>query len=100
MSIRHIVMWKVSATTNEEREQQYLEIKSALEGLNGVIPEIKSLTVSRNMHKIGDNYDVVLDSVFDSIADVESYAAHPAHVEAGKVPKSYAVARGQVDFEF
>ena len=100
MSIRHIVMWKLSASTSEEREQQYLEIKSALEGLNGVIPEIRSLTVSQNVHKIGDNYDVVLDSVFDSIADVEAYAAHPAHVEAGKVPKSYAVARAQVDVEF
>jgi hypothetical protein len=100
MSIRHIVMWKLSASTNEEREQQYLEIKSALEGLNGVIPEIQSLTVSQNVHKIGDNYDVVLDSVFETIADVEAYAAHPAHVEAGTVPKSYAVARAQVDVEF
>ena len=100
MSIRHMVMWKLSASTSEEREQQYLEIKSALEGLNGVIPEIQSLTVSQNVHKIGDNYDVVLDSVFDSIADVEAYAADPAHVEAGKVPKTYAVARAQVDVEF
>lgn len=100
MSIRHIVMWKLSASTNDERTQQYLEIKSALEALNGVIPEIKSLTVSQNIHKIGDNYDVVLDSVFDSISDVEAYASHPAHVEAGTVPKSYAVARAQVDFEF
>lgn len=100
MSIRHIVMWKLSATTNEERAQQAGEIKSALEALNGVIPEIKSLTVSQNIHKIGDNFDVVLDSVFDSIADVETYAAHPAHVEAGKVPKSYAIGRAQVDVEF
>ena len=100
MSIRHIVMWKVSGTSPEERSQQYTEIRDALEGLNGVIPEIRSLTVSQNIHKIGDNFDVVLDSVFDSIADVEAYAAHPAHVEAGKVPKSYAVGRAQVDFEF
>lgn len=100
MSIRHIVMWKVSATTAEEREAQYREIKEALEGLNGVIPEIRSLTVSKNVHKIGENFDVVLDSVFDSVADVEAYATHPAHVEAGAVPKSYAVGRAQVDFEF
>lgn len=100
MSIRHLVMWKLSATTSEERAQQCEEIRAALEGLNGVIPEIMSLTVSQNVHKIGDNFDVVLNSVFDSIADVETYAAHPAHVEAGKVPKSYAVARAQVDVEF
>lgn len=100
MSIRHIVMWKVSGETPEARATQYEQIRDALEGLNGVVPEIRSLTVSQNIHKIGDNYDVVLDSVFDSIADVEAYAAHPAHVEAGKVPKSYAVSRAQVDVEF
>jgi hypothetical protein len=100
MSIRHIVMWKLSVATHDERAQQYEEIRAALEGLNGVVPSIRSLTVSLNIHKIGENFDVVLDSVFDSIADVEAYASHPAHVEAGAVPKSYAVARAQVDVEF
>lgn len=100
MSIRHIVMWRLSATTTDERAQQFEEIRAALEGLIGVIPEIRSLTVSQNVHKIGDNFDVVLDSVFDSLSDVEVYAAHPAHVEAGSVPKAYATQRAQVDIEF
>ena len=100
MSIRHIVMWKLGAETPEEKLAQAEEMRQALEGLNGVVPTLLSLTVRPNALFIGQNFDVVLDSTFDDAEGLAAYAAHPAHEEAAKVIKKYSVERTAVDYEF
>jgi hypothetical protein len=100
MSIRHIVMWKLASEAPEEKLAQAEEMRAALEGLNGVVPTLRSLTVRPNALFVGANYDVVLDSTFDDADGLAAYAAHPAHEEAAKVIKKYAAERTAVDYEF
>ena len=100
MSIRHIVMWKLATDSPEEKLVQAEEMRVALEGLNGVVPTLRSLTVRPNALFVGANYDVVLDSTFDNAEGLAAYAAHPAHEEAALVIKKYAAQRTAVDYEF
>ncbi len=100
MSIRHIVMWKLGTDSPQEKRAQAEEMRVALEGLNGVVPTLRSLTVRPNALFVGQNFDVVLDSTFDDAEGLAAYAAHPAHEEAAQVIKKYAVERTAVDYEF
>jgi hypothetical protein len=100
MSIRHIVMWKLGTDSPQEKRAQAEEMRLALEGLSGVVPTLRSLTVRPNALFVGQNFDVVLDSTFDDAEGLAAYAAHPAHEEAAQVIKKYAVERTAVDYEF
>ncbi len=100
MSIRHIVMWKLGTDVPEEKARQAEEMRQALEELIGVVPSLRTLTVRANSLFDGQNFDVVLESVFDDAEGLAAYASHPAHVEAGKVIKLYSVDRVAVDYEF
>lgn len=100
MSIRHIVMWKLITDNAAEKIAHTEQIRAALEGLIGIIPEIRGLTVRQNVLHDGSNFDVVLDSFFDSADDLAIYASHPAHVEAGAIVKSLTNDRAAVDIEF
>ena len=100
MSIRHIVMWKLTTESPEEKLIQAEEMRVALERLNGVVPSLRELTVRPNSLFVGANYDVVLDSTFDDAEGLAAYASHPAHEEAAKVIKKYAASRTAVDYEF
>jgi hypothetical protein len=100
MSIRHIVMWKLRTDSPEEKLAQAEEMRIALEGLNGVVPPLRSLSVRPNALFVGANYDVILDSTFDDAEGLAAYAVHPAHEEAAQVIKKYAAERTAVDYEF
>jgi len=72
--IRHVVTWKL----NEENKQENAKkIKAELEGLVGVINEIKSLEVGINEN--GGEYGVILITAFESYDDLKLYDKHPAH---------------------
>ena len=81
--IKHIVMWKFKPDTEKEMN----EFLTGLKGLYGVIPQIREQEVGVNC--LEGNYDAVLISVFDSMADLKAYAiqqltAIPDLILAGK----------------
>ena len=45
MTIRHVVSWKLATTDEHERAEQAARIKSGLESLPAVIPELRSAEV-------------------------------------------------------
>ncbi len=47
-----------------------------------------------------EEWDVVLTAVVPTMADVEVYAKHPAHVAAASLLAGHKEARGCVDYEF
>jgi hypothetical protein len=100
MSIKHVVMWKLAGTTPEEKHTQAQEIKAVLEGLNGVVPTLRSLTVFQNALFDGKNHDLILESVFDDEQGLAEYAVHPAHIAAGDIVMKYATDRIAVDYNF
>lgn len=91
--IKHIVMWKFKPGTEAQRD----EFLAGLQGLYGVIPQIKAQEIGVNAAPEG--YDAVLISTFDSMADLEAYKADPRHVKVSALCKAIREDRVAVDYE-
>ena len=91
--IRHVVMWKFKAGTRGEMEQ----FLTGLQGLYGVIPQIRAQQVGINC--VEGNYDAVLISDFDSLEDLETYKKDPRHVAVSALCKAIRTDRVAVDYE-
>lgn len=97
--IRHLVMWKVKETEGSTKEANMKEIKSQLMGLRGEIEELRDIAVGINYNPSDAAYDVVLESSFDSQADLDAYQIHPKHVIVRDFVRTVATARVVVDYE-
>lgn len=80
--LRHIVMWKFRPGTEAERDL----FLTGLQGLYGVIPELKSCRVLRGME--GSDYDAVLISEFENREALERYKNDPRHKAVSALCKS------------
>ena len=95
--IKHVILWtlKEEANTNAVKEG----IRAGLEGLLGVIPGLVALRVYTQGLE-SSNTHVMLDSTFDSVAALQAYAVHPAHVEVADTKvRPFTVQRSCLDFE-
>ena len=91
--IRHVVTWKLKEENKQENAQK---IKAELEGLVGVINEIKSLEVGINEN--GGEYDVILITAFESYDDLKAYDKHPAHQTVREFIVGVVQSRVAVDY--
>lgn len=96
--IKHIVSFKLSGS-EEERRDVAQRFKSALLALPEQISVLRSMEVGINENPAED-WDVVLTAVVPTMADVEVYAKHPAHVAAAAIVGPFKAARACVDYEF
>ena len=96
--VKHIVSFKLSGTP-EERKEVALKFKAALEALPEQIEVLRSMEVGINENP-NETWDVVLTAVVDTMADVEVYAKHPAHVAAECLLAGHKDSRACVDYEF
>lgn len=55
-------------------------VADELREMPGLIPEIKSYTVGRDLGLAEGTATIVVSGDFDSIADYQLYSAHPEHV--------------------
>lgn len=73
--------------------------KAALEALPEQIDMLQSIEVGLNENP-SETWDVVLTAIVPTMADVEKYAKHPAHVAAAALLGEHKEARACVDYEF
>lgn len=96
---RHIVMFKfrddVSAADRKAASEAF---KTGIEALPKVISFIRSIHVGFNTNP-SEKWDICLDSLFDNLDDVKTYAVHPAHKALGAALSEYTAERACVDFE-
>ena len=97
--IRHIVSWKLADADEASKSAAFAEISAALSVLPASLPQIRSLTVARNMAYPEKNFDVVLVADFASLDDLEAYQVSPQHIAAAEVVKARVSARASIDFE-
>ena len=76
-----------------------LRFKAALEALPGQIDVLESIEVGINENP-NETWDVVLTAIVPTMADVETYAKHPAHVAAAGLLAGHKDMRACVDYEF
>lgn len=96
--VKHIVTFKLKGTA-EERRLVAENFKAALLSLPEKIEELQSMEVGINENP-GEDWDVVLTAVVPTMADVEVYAKHPAHVAAAALLSGHKDSRACVDYTF
>lgn len=95
--VKHIVMFKLKGTS-EERLTAAKAFRDALLRLPEQIDVLQSIEVGINENP-AETWDVVLTAVVPTMADVDIYARHPAHVAAASLLSSVKEQRACVDYE-
>lgn len=96
--VKHIVTFKLTGTA-DERLKVATDFKNALLALPGQIEVLRSIEVGINQNP-AETWDVVLTAVVDTMADVATYANHPAHVAAAGLLAGHKEMRACVDYEY
>ncbi|MBK3517857.1 Dabb family protein [Carboxylicivirga marina] len=97
--IKHIVLFKLkSFANNEEKASKLIEIKECLLSLKDKVNELLSIEVGINSNP-NENFDIALDTSFNSMEDLEKYAKHPDHLAVGKIIREVLEERSCVDYE-
>jgi len=98
--IKHIVMWTIlDGIDGRTKAESMALLKSRLEALPGLIPEIQYYEVGFNKSTSEAAYDVVLISHFRSFQDLKIYQDHPEHVKIATLVSSIREKGAVVDFE-
>lgn len=79
--IKHIVFFKFKASP--EKTDQMKKIKTELEKLPAIIPELKEIRIGINMNP-AEKWDMSLEALVADWQALEIYANHPAHQEIVK----------------
>ena len=97
--VKHIVMFKLKETLSAEEKLVVMnDFKAAIEALPAKIDVIRKVFVGLNINE-AEQWDICLESEFDSLEDVKLYAAHPNHVAAAGILKDAKQDRACVDYE-
>lgn len=96
--VKHIVIFKLTGTP-EERLDVATRFRDALLALPAQIPVLESMEVGINSNP-AETWDVVLTAVVPTMADVDVYAKHPAHVAAADILTGHKAERACADYEF
>ena len=97
--VKHIVMFKLKETLSAEEKLVVMnDFKAAIEALPAKIDVIRKVFVGLNINA-AEQWDICLESEFDSLEDVKLYAAHPDHVAAAGILKDAKQDRACVDYE-
>lgn len=94
--IRHIVFFSFKTNVSDQRRELFA---TELRALKYSISQVKELDVAFDVGRKGNSYDLVLDSQFDSMEDVDTYQGHPAHVMVLGSVASLCEKTAKVDFE-
>ncbi len=98
--LKHVVMWKFKPfAQGKSRMENALWMKENLEGLIGVVPQIKSLQVGINQKESEMAYDAVLILEVEDFEQLALYKNHPAHQRISTYCKAVRESRTVVDFE-
>lgn len=95
--VKHIVSFQLQGSA-DVRLDAARRFKDALLALPEQIDVLRSMEVGINQNP-NEDWDVVLTAVVPSMADVDVYAKHPAHVAAAAIIAPLKAARACVDFE-
>jgi Stress responsive A/B Barrel Domain. len=98
--VKHVVCWKLKdEAEGNTKLQNALIAKEMLEDLREVIEEIRSIKVGINAPGTPEgNWDMILESEFTTLRDLETYANHPDHLKVVDFIKKIVEGRICVDY--
>ena len=78
--VKHIVMFQLSDfAEGKTKKENATFIKSQLENLQHLIPELKNRSGIQMEETASENFDLVLYSEFENVEDLKIYINHPEH---------------------
>lgn len=101
--IKHIVMLKFHENANGKSKNENLKIaKDMIDGLKEKISEIVEMKCGLNCNPANNekSFDLVIDSVFNNLEEIDSYKIHPAHMELVDFLNNVRERTVYVDYEF
>ncbi|WP_320052200.1 Dabb family protein [uncultured Acetobacteroides sp.] len=98
--VKHVVCWKLKdEAEGNTKLQNALIAKEKLEDLREVIDEIRSIRVGINAPGTPEgNWDLILESEFTTLRDLDTYANHPDHLKVVEFIKKVVEGRICVDY--
>ena len=97
--VKHIVLFKLKENLSDaEKKEVMIRFKNTIEALPAKINFIRSIHVGLNINP-DEEWDICLDSSFDSLDDAKAYAIHPEHVKAATILKEVKAGRACTDYE-
>lgn len=98
--LKHIVFWKINQDgTLEDRQATANTFRQKTAFLQTIIPQIKEAVVGFNINE-GDGFHVCIDSVFESVADLELYINHPEHLKVREYMNSVSYDKTVFDYHY
>ena len=94
--IRHIIFFKFKA---DAAEAAIADLEASLNGLPGLIAEIRAFSCGRDVLRSARSYDLALIADFDDLAALDRYQVHPDHQAVVAKVKVLAESVIAVDFE-
>ena len=74
-------------------------LKGELAGLEREIDLVRRIEVAEDVGRKANSYDLALNTLFDSMEDVEKYAVHPAHLKVLDTIKRMCESTVKVDYQ-
>ena len=98
--VKHVVCWKLKEEAEGNTKlQNALLAKNMLEDLREVIEEIRSIRIGINAPGTPEgNWDLILESEFTTLRDLDTYANHPDHLKVVEFIKKVVEGRICVDY--
>jgi len=94
------VLFKLREFSSEQERNDALEnVLLNFRSLIGEIPQIRDYEVEADIVHGDKSYDVVINGSFDSLEDLRSYQAHPAHQYAVQENKQWSQNKVVIDYE-
>ena len=96
--IRHVIMWKFADEFEGMSKEEIMnKVEEKFAYLKTVIPEIKYMSVERDILRSERSFDMIYITEFDSLEALQVYRVHPEHVKIAEFIKSVRVAQAVTD---
>ena len=96
--IKHVVLFKLKEfSSQEDKNLKISEIKSRLEALINLIPELKKIHVGININP-NEEFDICLETEHENMEGLKTYAVHPEHIAVAKIIREVLEKRSCVDY--
>src|SRR5205823_6258555 len=95
--IHHVVAWHLR--DDVDRADAVARIRGLLEGLEGVVPSIRSIAVVEDVAPDDRNADVAVVATFADLAGLAAYQVHPEHQRAAAAVGALVTGRTAIDWE-
>lgn len=92
--VTHVVTFKLADASPDHLAR----CRGRIEGLLGLVPSLRSMTVGCNVVASPRAHDLVLIATFDDLEGLQAYQEHADHQEVAQYLRAAATAAACVDF--